>query len=103
MSMAERKDSLPRAGQDRAAQRTLLAQELADANFLTLQAYLDKALPDPGPAGGECRCLHADVAVTAIAYSADGRYLLAGGEVVTDELTAGSHDRHALRLWEVST
>ena len=81
----------------------MLAQELADSDFRTLQAYLDKALPDPDGAGGEHRCLRADVAVTAIAYSADGRYLLAGGEDVTNDGAAGPRDRHALRLWEVST
>src|SRR5262249_43612543 len=103
MPMAERTASAPRAGQDRAAQRALLARELADANLQTLQAYLDKTLPDPDGAGGEYRCLHADVAVTAIAYSADGRYLLAGGEDVTSDGAADPRDRHALRLWEVST
>src|SRR5207253_1792547 len=77
--------------------------ELAGANLQTLQAYLDKALPVPDPAGGELRCLHAGVAVTAIAYSADGRYLLAGGEGVTGEGSANPRDLHALRLWEVST
>src|SRR3954470_4131128 len=103
MPMAERHDSAPGTRQDRAAQRASLAQELADANFQTLRAYLDKTLADADPAGGEYRCLHADVAVTAIAYSADGRYLLAGGEGVTGDPTAGPRDRHALRLWEVST
>src|SRR5262249_45991217 len=102
MPMWERKDSSSRPSQDRAAQRALLAQELADAGFRTLQAYLDKALPDPDGAG-EYRRLNADVAVTGIAFSADGRYLLAGGEDVTNDGTADPHDRHALRLWEVST
>src|SRR5262245_38849768 len=103
MPMSERKDPSTHARQDRAAQRALLAQELADADFRTLQAYLDKTLPDPDGAGGEYRCLHADVAVTAIAYSADGRYLLAGGEDVTNDEAADPGDRHALRLWDVST
>src|SRR5689334_14791188 len=103
MPMAERKDFSSQAPQDRAAQRALLAQELAESNFQTLQAYLDKTLADADPAGGESRCLHADVAVTAIAYSADGRYLLAGGEGVTGDPTAGPRDPHALWLWEVST
>src|SRR5262249_20825152 len=100
--MSERTDSSSRARQDRATQRALLAQELADANFRTLQAYLDKPLPDPDGADGEGRCLRADVAVTGIAYSADGRYLLAGGEDVTSDEAADPLDRHALRLWEVS-
>ena len=100
--MSERIDSSSRAPQDRAAQRALLAQELADANFRSLQAYLDKTLPDPDGAGGEYRRLHADVAVAAIAYSAEGRYLLAGGEDASNDGAAAPRDRHALRLWEVS-
>src|SRR5262249_47322602 len=101
--MAERKDSSSRAPQDRAAQRASLAQELADSEFKTLQAYLDKALPATDGAGGENRCLNTDVAVTAIASSADGRYLLAGGEAVSNEPTAYPRDLYALRFWEVST
>src|SRR5262245_20501105 len=103
MLMAERKDSSSRAPQDRAAQRASLARELADSDFKTLQAYLDKALPAADGAGGEYRRLNADVAVTAIAFSADGRYLLAGGEDVVNEPTAHYPDPHALRFWEVST
>src|SRR5215467_5559969 len=103
MLMPERKNSSSRALQDRAAQRTSLAQELADCDFKTLQAYLDKALPADDGAGGEYRCLNADVAVTAVAFSADGRYLLAGGEDVSNEPAAYYRDPHALRFWEVST
>src|SRR5262245_12166516 len=103
MLMAERKDSSSRAPQDRAAQRASLTQELADSNFKTLQAYLDKALPAGDGAGGEYGRLNADVAVTAIAFSADGRYLLAGGEDVINDPTTCYRDPHALRFWEVST
>jgi WD40 repeat protein len=88
---------------DRAAERARLAQELADSNFKTLQVYLDKALPDRDDPSGEYRCLNADVAFAGIAFSADGRYLLAGGEEVARDEAAGPRDRHALWLWEVST
>src|SRR5262249_23997480 len=103
MLMAKRKDSSSRAPQDRAAQRASLAQELADSDFKTLQAYLDKALPAADGAGGEYRRVTADVAVPAIAFSADGRYLLAGGEDVINDPTVCYRDPHALRFWEVST
>jgi WD40 repeat protein len=81
----------------------LLAQELGETDFRTLQAYLDKTLPDPDRACGESRCLNADAAFSGIAFSADGRYLLAGGEAVTNDEAAGPRDRHALWMWEVST
>jgi WD40 repeat protein len=102
MLMSGRKDTSAAAPQDWVAQRALLAQELADSDFKTLQAYLDKNLPATDAAGGEYRCLNAGFAVTAIAFSADGRYLLAGGEGASDG-TAASGDPYALRLWEVST
>src|SRR5262249_28045060 len=101
--MWQRKDSSAPAPLDRAAQRALLAQELGDTTFRTLQAYLDKTLPDPDRAGQEYRRLNADVAFSGIAFSADGRYLLAGGEDVTKDGAAGPRHRHALWLWEVST
>jgi WD40 repeat protein len=81
----------------------LLDQELGDCGFRTLQAYLDKTLPDPDKAGGEYRRLNADAAVSGIAFSADGRYLLAGGDNVTNDGAADPRDRHALWFWEVST
>jgi WD40 repeat protein len=101
--MWKRKDSSAPAPLDRLAQRAKLVQELGDTDFRTLQAYLDKTLPDPDRAGREYRRLNADVAFSAIAFSADGRYLLAGGENVTNDGAAGRCDRHALWLWEVST
>jgi WD40 repeat protein len=81
----------------------LLAQELGDSEFRTLQAYLDKTLPDPDKAGAEYRRLSAAVAFSGIAFSADGRYLLAGGEEVSNDEAAGPRDQHALWFWEVST
>jgi WD40 repeat protein len=101
--LERKKDSSSRAPEDRVAQRALLAQNLADFDFQTLQAYLDKALPDSDGAGREYRCLHADVAVTGIAFTADGRYLLAGGEDVANDGAEDPIERLALRLWEVST
>src|SRR2546421_328887 len=103
MPMPERKDSPSRARQDRAAQRAFLAQELADAELKTVQAYLDNTLADPNPGRGEPRRPHPDGALPASPHPADGRYLLAGGEGVTSDPTASPRDRHALRLWEVST
>ncbi len=101
--MSQRKDSPAREPLDRAAQRALLAQELGDSGLQTLQAYLDKTLPEPDKAGGEYRRLSAAVAFSGIAFSADGRYLLAGGEEVSSDEATGPREHHALWLWEVST
>lgn len=104
MQMADQKDTSARAPQDRAAQRAALAEELAESNFKTLRVYLDKALPDADSVGREFRCLNATVAVAGFAFSADGRYLLAGGgEDASDDPAADPRDRYALRFWEVST
>jgi WD40 repeat protein len=81
----------------------MLAQELGEAGFRTLQAYLDKAQADSDSAGGEYRLLNADVAFSGIAFSADGRYLLAGGEAVADDGAASPPAGHPLCFWEVST
>src|SRR5262249_21281316 len=65
--------------------------------------YLNKTRPDSAGSGGEYRCLHADFAITAIAYSSEGRYVLAGGEDISNDEPADRDERHALRLVEGGT
>src|SRR5262249_27972890 len=78
--MAERKDASRKDAlswsppADGEAQRAMVVQELAAAGFKTLRAYLDKTKQDPASSVVEHRCLHADIAVTAIAFTAEGRY-----------------------------
>jgi WD40 repeat protein len=103
MPMAARKDASSGSSQDREVQQALVVQNLAAAGFQTLRPYLNKARPDSAGSGAEYRCLHADFAVTAIAYSSEGRYVLAGGEDISNDETADRDERHALRLLEVET
>jgi WD40 repeat protein len=101
--MWPRKKASAPAPVDRAAQRASLLQELGDTDLRTLQAYLDKEMPDPDKTDPEYRRLNANVAFSGIAFSADGRYLLAGGENVSKDGAVDPPDPHALWLWEVST
>ncbi len=103
MSMPEDKKAWNSSPEEREAQRALALQDLAAAGFKTLRSYLDKTQANPAASAGEYRCLRADFAVTAIAFSSEGRYLLAGGEDVPNDRPAHPLDRHALRLWDVST
>jgi WD40 repeat protein len=82
----------------------LLAHEPGDADLWALRKYLEAELSAHANTTPNNRCLQGHGApVTAVAFSADGRYVLSGSGSRLAEGPDGLRPNKPVLLWEVST